>query len=447
MASIETCAKSIEQIFYSYMSNSMSESEFCSRLGSTLTVASAYTNTKTKKVFTVSIIDGKNEFYGMSCYPNLDQLNGLIINMNSGNEFKKKWVYELNNYTVEIDKNMFDRTIINFNPAEMTAMILHELAHTAFNDQLAERIWIAYKQNMSILRMQEKSMIKTAQGIFYSIPVLMACGTHAWHVGKNGIYEEYECDKVFGLEEYRVHMESALGKIVKAYGNTIFPTDTQADKLIDKNFKWCNVNITDITHRREAIRRDLFAMSNKTRSKSFKKACLDIMVKFGIGMKDNYSGALVATEAVLDMIESGEETYNGILQKYSFAVMPEATGALESVLANMMTRESPAVEAARRGKIPKLPSQYDIDSISIEVDKIENHHDRVYVIDLIHDRLDQVQEFEEYVEFTGEYKKYSHKINQIRDDLNALRIAVLKKSSFGKRSYGVFVKYPEGYEG
>lgn len=446
MASMETCAKSIEQIFFSYMSGNMSESEFCSRLGSTLTVASAYSKVKTKKTFEVVLIDGKNEFYGMSCYPNLDELNNLIINMNSGNDFKKKWVYDLTKYTVEIDKNMFDRTIINFNPPEMTAMVLHEMAHTAFNDQLAERIWIAYKQNMAILRMQEKKTVKAAQGIFYSIPVFMACGAHAWHMGKNGIYEEYECDKIFGLDEYRQHMESALGKIIKAYGTTIFPTDAQTDKLVDKNFKWCNVNITDITHRREAIRRDLFAMSNKSRSRSFKRACLDIMVKFGIGMKDNYTGELVATEAVLDMIESGEEEYNGILQKYSFTTLPSASGALESSLINMMSKESPAIESAKRGRAPKLPSQYDIDSLSIEVDRIENHHDRIYVLDLVHDRLDQIQEFEEYVEYTGEIRRYAPKIKQLRDSLDRLRLAVLRKNTFEKR-YGVFVKYPEGYEG
>ena len=107
----------------------------------------------------------------MSCYPNLEELNSLIVNMNSGNEFKKKWVYELTKYTVEIDKNMFDHSIINFNPPEMTAMILHEMAHTAFNDQLAERIWIAYKQNMSILKMQERLHSR------YSIQFLFS-----WHV-------------------------------------------------------------------------------------------------------------------------------------------------------------------------------------------------------------------------------------------------------------------------
>lgn len=446
MASIETCAKSIEKIFFAYMSGSMNETEFCSRLGSTLTVASAYTSTRTKKTFEVVLIDGKSEFCGMSCYPNLEELNSLIVNMNSGNEFKKKWVYELTKYTVEIDKNMFDHSIINFNPPEMTAMILHEMAHTAFNDQLAERIWIAYKQNMSILKMQEKKTVKAAQQVFYSIPIFMACGAHTWHTGKNGFYEEYECDKIFGLEEYRPHMESALSKIIRAYGTTIFSTEHQADSIVDKNFKWCNLNITDITHRRDLIRRDLLAMSSKSRSKSFKRACLDIMVKFGIGMKDKYSGELVATESVLDMIDNGEESLNGILQKYQFATLPSASGALESMLINMASRPSPAIESAKRGRAPKLPSQYDIDTISVELDRIQNHHDRIYVLDLIHDRLDQIQEFEEFVEYTGEIKRYASKINTLRDSLNQLRVAVLRKNNFDKH-YGIFVKYPAGYEG
>ena len=116
------------------------------------------------------------------------------------------------------------------------------------------------------------------------------------------------------------------------------------------------------------------------------------------------------------------------------------------MLINMSSMESPAIESAKRGRAPKLPSQYDIDTISIEVDRISNHHDRIYVLDLIHDRLDQIQEFEEFVEYTGEIKRYSTKIKMLRDALDQLRIAVLRKNNFDKK-YGIFVKYPAGYEG
>ncbi len=443
MANIESCAKSIEQVFFAYMSKNIDERTFCSRLSTAVECASACTGLKKK--FDVVIIDGKSEFYGMSCYPSLEQLNNLIVNMNSGNEFKKKWIYDLNQYTIEIDKNVFDKSIIAFNPQELTAMILHEVGHTVYNDKLPERIYISYKQNMSILKMEEKRAVAAIQGVFYSIPVFMACGMHAWNVRDNGVHEEMVCDQVFGLKNYQQHMMSALDKIIAAYGTTLIVPDSDQDTKVGKTFKWCNVNIKDITHRREVIRRDLFMWASSTRSKSFKKACLNIMTKFGIGMKDNYSGNLVATESVVDAIYDGEEQLNGILQKYSFITLPGYHGAMETIVERYLSM-SPAAESSRSGKIPKLPTQYDIDEIQIEVDRMENHYDRVYVLDLIHNKLDQIQEFEEYCEYTGESKKFATKIKTMREDLDRLRHAVLRRQDFNKR-YGVFVKYPIGYEG
>ena len=119
----------------------------------------------------------------------------------------------------------------------------------------------------------------------------------------------------------------------------------------------------------------------------------------------------------------------------------------------MISSEEIALESVmnRRKKIKtELPSQYEIDAISIEVDKITNHHDRIFVLDLIYEVLERVNNFEEAISPDPSLvRKWTGKINSMKDSLDKLRQATLEKKSFPS-SYKFFVKLPpeaEDYQG
>ena len=449
MPNINQCAQKLDKIFFDYKSKNISDRDFCSQLESALKLTASCTGMK--KEFEVAIIDGKSEFFGMRVYPDLEEFNKFIFkNSDSdGIKFCKSWIYDIEKYDIEIDKNMFDTSIISFNPQEMTAMILHELAHVAFNDKVSEKLYTSIKINRSLLKLNERKAVAKMQAVLYIIPALVACGMHQWNIGKNGIFEEYTADKIFGATEYSRHMSSALNKIIEAYGTTIVLSDSEQDGLIDTKVKWCNINIIDISHRRELIQRDIFMMAASSKSKYFKKACLNVLTRFGIGMHDKYSNALVATESIIAGIDSGDYQLSGILSKFEFDdTIPRQFGNYSSIVKNALesTITWSCANESSKNKIPSMPSDYDIDVISVDIDRIENHADRIYTLDLIHNRLDQLCEFEEYVEFNGTINRFKSKIASQKHQLEQMRTQVLNKKSLNKQ-YGVFVKYPSGYEG
>ena len=77
--------------------------------------------------FDIKLINNQNQFFGMCVYPSNNAVQSLVPNLvyGDGNSFNKAWS-NINDYVIEIDRMVFDRTVINFNPQELTARLLHE---------------------------------------------------------------------------------------------------------------------------------------------------------------------------------------------------------------------------------------------------------------------------------------------------------------------------------
>lgn len=400
--------------------------------------------------FDVKFVDGKDQFLGVSVYPSIEaaaRLSKDIVYVKGCTAFIEGWLH-MKDFVIEIDENLFDRSIIAFNPQELTAMMLHEISHVLFCSKKAERLYTCYRSNITFLNntrnLREVSILTS---IFYPVPVAVVCGMHEWTISKDGMMEEWICDEVFGVHGYQEHMVSALNKIIRAYGNTIVNAADVQEHNLEVDVKWCNLNVKELVRRRELLRPEIFSRASRTRSYTVRHAYLNIVAKLGIGLKDRYTSGIVAMEAVLADIDEGVRSFTNILSDYKFYNAEiKKTAAIESLCERAFTEVAPALEGVSRRKHPKLPSDYAIDEISIEIDKIENHYDRIYVLDLIYNRLEEIDRFESYYTEIGEIHKYAAKIKSKREYLEKLREGVLEKKVLDK-NYSVFIKCPKGYEG
>jgi hypothetical protein len=421
----------------------------CKRLSQALTNANL---NGVHKNFEVSIIDGKNEFLGMCVYPDMQEYSNTVLATYNSKEtspyetFKSRWFNVIDTYYIELDKNLFDRNIINFTPQELTAMLLHELSHVVYSDKTTEKLYKAYQVHKTHLKNHESGLTKVALSTLYIVPGMIACTAHKANTGRNGMKEEYICDKVFGLKNYQEHLVDALNKIIKAYGTKLVIDDGLSDKQIDASMKWVDFNVDNIISRRDALGREVINMASNTRSRYAKNAFLDITKKLGIGARDKYTHDLIAMESVFDGLYDGTISFNGFSTKYDLYDIPKAVGALETAVKCAET--SIAMEsAAKKNYKPKLPSGLEIDSIMVEIDRVRTHSDRIYVLDLIHSRLEQISEFEEFYGVTSDvYSRYKPTIDRYRKQLDEMRTLVLAKHNLDK-SYKVFIKSPVGYEG
>lgn len=419
------------------------------KVNSEILVRGARDNDISGTTFDIKFVDGKDQFLGMCVYPTIDNahcMSACIQNFKGCRDFVDRWK-SMTSYIIEIDENLFDRSIIAFNPQELTAMLMHEISHVIFSSKKAEQLYACYIANREFLKMtRDKAALSKLQGIFYEVPMTVICGIHEWNIGKDGMMEEWICDQVFGMTEYQEHMVSALNKIIRAYGTTIITQQDVQLHNVDVDMKWCNLNIRDIVRRREMLRSELLNRSSRARGYTLRHVYLDIIARLGIGLRDRYTNGVVAMEAVLADIDEGAREFTSVLSDYKFTCTNMKRAAAIEGLSVRAFEDAPALESLKLKKAPKLPSDYAIDEISIEIDKIENHYDRIYVLDLIYNRLSEIDIFESYYTEIGEIHKYAAKIKSKRDYLEKLREAVLEKKILDK-DYTVFVKCPKGYEG
>lgn len=437
----------IDEIYSSYLLNH-DEKRFCSDLAASLNKLSSDNNGKSR-FFEVSIVDskisGKEPFFGMRVFPDAEDLKPTITAIQDGcNSWLDGWK-RISRWIIEIDSRVFNRMAINFNPKELTAMTLHEIGHTIYSDTKIERFYRAYQECKLHMTLADKASAK-ALYFLYQIPLLLVCGIRDWRLSRNDLKEEIFADMSVEKLGYGKDLVSAYQKIIKAYGNSGYTSDAKADSQVESIIEWCNLNVHDLIHRKNKLKDELYQTGLTSNSSYIRKVISNIMKKFGIQAKNKYTGNIVIESAldipyIDDFVTHNDLQFNlktiGALETY--------INAIQSSVENQIATEAKLFKKSKKGS--DIPSQLDVDTIFVEVDRIENHADRRYVLDLIYHQEEKIENFKELFQYNPELKsKYSGKMESMLKELESMRQAVLNKRNFDK-DYKVFVKYPSGYEG
>lgn len=438
MSIIEKNSTMLENTFSDYLMKKTSESAMTKKLS---TILSNTQFGEEPKHFEVEVIneDRKETFFGMRIFPVIDNLDGIVSNVvNDKIPFKelcKKW-RSIENWYIEIDAQAFDRYAINFIPKELVSLLYHEIGHIIYSEKPIEGFYRAYQEAYMRLKIADKASLKVLY-LLYTIPLATACMPRSWFIRKRGNDEEVFADSLATTLGYGEYLNSALEKVVKAYGNTI-QSDNGAD-VIESSIKWCNLNVIDLIKRQRKLKDDLFYQTLKSDSNYFKALSVKILNTLGLELRENYSGAVV--ESSLNVIQQ-----ENFCLKYNSVFNPKVMGLYETMI--KAAQESANMQLALESKTKlNFPSQYDIDAIFVEVDRISNHHDRIYVLDLIYNQISELEKFKELCDIDNSIKrKYGNKIDPMLKQLDELRKAVLDKRIFNT-NYKVFVKVPDGYVG
>jgi len=428
----------LENTFSDYLMKKTSKSAMAKKISTILS------NTKfgeEPKHFEVEIIneDRKETFFGMRIFPVIDNLDSIASNMIVDKipfkELCKKW-RSIENWYIEIDAQSFDRYTINFIPQELVSLLYHEIGHVIYSEKPVEGFYRSYQEAYMRLKIADKASLKVLY-LLYTIPLATACTTRSWFKTKRGNDEEVFADSLATELGYGEYLSSALDKVIKAYGNTIQNDDSES--IIEASIKWCNLNIADLTKRQRKLKDDLFYQTLKSDSNYFKSLSVKILNTLGLQLRENYSGA--AIECSLEVIEEKD-----FMTSHTSIFNPKIIGNYEIRI--KAAQESANMELALESKNKlDFPSQYDIDAIFVEVDRISNHHDRIYVLDLIYNKISELEKFRELCDIDISIKrKYGNKIDPMLKQLEELRNAVLDKRIFNTK-YKVFVKVPDGYQG
>ena len=435
----------IENTFSDYMIGKINEKAFLSKLETALDNLPF----NSEKSFSVNISKNKSmgkDFFGFNVFPEIDKLEDICNKIaNDDVKFKdivKRW-RSIKEWEIVIDSLVFDRSFIAFNPKELTAMLLHEIGHVTQSDEPIEQFYRAYLESKSRLKNADK-VSKRVLYILYTIPLAVACTSRRWVNDKNEIKLEISADKSLIETGYAEHLINAFDKIIKASGS-INRSEDMNYREIESNVEWANMNIVDVIKRRDKLKDSLYYKAIQTNSGYIQALCARILNFLGVRMRERYTGA-VAESCMLNELINGEITLETHVPFYDI----KKFGQIEA----RIVREQNALEVAneaffnkRKNSKVNIPDEYDLDRIFVAIDDIQNNYDKVYVLDLIYEQIEKLNDFEEAISMDEtKSKKWAPKIEEMRQRLATLRKTVLSKN-IAKKEYKVFVKYPEGYEG
>jgi len=406
-----------------------------------------------QKQIEVSIIQTKKSepVFFMRVAPAIDNSIELLGELREERISFKSMYNRWNNiskWVMEIDARTLDRSVISFNPQELTAMTLHEIGHVIYSDRVIEKFYRMYIEAKLKFTLADRFKFKFLT-CMYLIPLYTACAAHEISTGVNGKIEEKHCDALTRTVGYQYNLISAFDKIIKAYGTSVIIKDeATTDNLVKKDMLWSDVNITQIIDRKQSLKNELVFKAMNTNSGLFKKAYARISDTIGAYVRNKRNGV---NEGVIESFLEKNETVD--FDKYEVVCEPFKLTTLEHLFRDIDSRsietivvESNLLDAFKSNKDISI-SEYDLDCVEVEIDRIQNHHDRMYVLDLIYNLLEKIDTIESLMDTNIKYNKYRNKIEPWRKRLEEMRSRTMAKRNFDTERYTLFVKQVRGYEG
>lgn len=360
----------------------------------------------------------------------------------------------IDHWVVEIEAEILNPREINFTAKELTAMLLHEVGHVIYSNSVPERIYNSFQMaKMRMLKLKDYKKV-TLFYRFLTVPINMACAVTSTVV-KRGTKLEFEADAYvmqYG-NEYAQALVSALDKVVRTYGTSTVHDEAYNQKMLNQELDWALLSIKEAIARSGKIKNELAFRAARAERRTMKALCIRIMDAFGVSFKDSY------TNAPIEMaMESFDNVFQGGVQLPPTVALEYAVGSffgttLNAIKAIDASDDMKAIEAflmkkkGNKNLKSLLPAQYDIDAIQIEIDRIKTHQDRIFVLDLIYNKMEDLTVLKEAMEHDANLKrKYEVDVDRMLARLATMRDSVLKKNNLDKK-YKLWVQVPAGYEG
>lgn len=368
--------------------------------------------------FHISIVDNDSgEFFGMCIYPQesiLDVITDSLLNKNGTIKTVEKIWSETKEWYIEIDSKLLYDKNLNANPAEIVAVLLHEIGHVVYSNTIPQRIGKVIKYVLLDLDFRTKNLVKLSRiSKLLNLSMIEACTVKNYK--SQAMKHETEADKFVYKQGYGQELENFITKLIKSTGNRyVDRTEEDIETDVRSVVNWTIENVTELEYRKTKLRNMLQTELLKNPSNYVRNIIKKIKVSIFGDDTDAYKS--LATEQYL-------------LQEHRKILMEGITNLFD-----------------KTGKVKKI-NPVDIDIIEIEMSKIENEDDKIYVLDLIHDKINLIDEALHLISENKQDKvphsketllKFKERLEKMAKQVVSMRIT---------RQYGLFIKYPAGYEG
>lgn len=371
----------------------------------------------------INIVDNTtHKFFGMSVYPESDVIDKMVDSLIEGTNridvMEEIWAKN-KNWVIDVDSILLSDIGLNANPAELTAILLHEIGHTVSTNTIPNRIGRVIKYSRMQIELPVKKMLKWKKARkILGLTFIEACA-HANFHSANSIKNEVEADTLVVKEGYAEPLNSFLSKLITKKGNKyIERSEKEMEQEIETVLAWTVDNVAQLELRKGILDRNIKAQLLMTKSPFVRDYLLQIRNQF-FGSEGDRIAELVKEQRVM-------KEY----RQYSIV-----TEAFKDWF-------------GKTGKIEKVTSN-DIDIIMIESNRIENENDRIYVLDLIYNKLDLIElslDLLSNKDTATRVQVSKDTLLRQKEELLGIRKQVMSLRVKPK-DFNVLIQYPSGYEG
>lgn len=381
------------------------------------------------KEFDVIIIDTNRPFI-MACYPDIEELWDSAdkladslkeLEKSNSHTFTKRY-YEIKKWTIEIDSKILDKRskYCVASGEEFIALLFHELGHVM--NETPARIKYTYMQRSAKFNAIEKMILSDSKIVKYILlPMYLNFNnfmviTNALIVGN---IEEMKADLRIPTD-YRSAFISYLDRCILkdpvAFNSTIVnEKDAQAE--MDKCVEFTRTTLHSLKARRTVMYNAIKYQNKENNSPSITK------------FLSMFNQLLFKANIDEDSVDPINES---ICAKQYAAIYDKAVIEAEALLEQSRVTDR------------------DLMVLQVELDSIETQEDKLYVLHTVFD----------YIEIVS--REISKKMKNIKDPskvppelledkrlkmLEDMKKAVVAKQILKEKQYGLYIQYPQGYEG
>ena len=420
--------KIIEDEVNYFLSSKQNNPELASSLNNVLARVIPNTLMPSKKVtitwnrnartpFVMSITPDISELYAKS-----DELTKILTNPRSNNaEFVKKWA-EIREWHIEIDTRTLTKgnRLCVTDGRQFVALLCHEIGHVMTENPI--RLITNYKLKSLQFSMLEKMMLSNSR-IIRAIMLPMFTHTLEFFIVVRDRHDQKACEMAadaYVPDEYKGALVSYMNEnlLTSPEGSRMVVDAKSFDREQEVGIELSRDSIEMLRDRRDMLDRQIQTQYNHPNNSNFQRKLMSFIGK-------NLTGLDPATD------------------RYT-------TSTSKSLLENAYTREyeqqrkSAALATMEAMKV----TSRELDVLQVQIDDIKTPEDKMYFIHKVYDCIDAIKE-EETKQLKASKGKY---VNLPKDDrldrLNEMRKSILAKNvdNLGDK-YGIYVKYPAGYEG
>lgn len=382
------------------------------------------------KINTVTLVPAeKDEFFGMSIYPThsvADRIVQCMIDKKPLKAYEEIWV-ENDVWIIEIDSKLVYDTKLNANPSELTAALLHEIGHTIYSNSIPQKLHKTMSYTFLNLPSDVRIILTKGNKSFKALftPIVAQASRNVSY----SLKKELEADKYVVKMGYGQSLETLLQKILLVYGSDFVDnTDRELEQNLKVTASWSRTQASELRLRKDALRNSIDTVTLITPSLYIREIFENINEKVFKGSP--------SFEQLVNRENRG---------KYlTESVLPDDR---QGIPCNAVIESARNTKFDKYGKLQKV-TQHDIDIVAIQAEKIENQNDKIYLLDVIYDYCETLDLAEECLADgrKSAVQMTERQIKDMKSELGDLRKRILT-TKITEKQYGVFIKYPAGYEG